>query len=161
MSARAAQLRPRSTTKTQLRIVRRRTRSHIKRSGSTRIAPVAIAVAIGVAAVIAAILLEQVALAQSAFHLSDLRAQYEEAQSQHEELLLEAAQLDSAARIERYARETLGMVDPDPATVQYIVADVRRPRPNGLHPANNPAVPPPGVAAGSPYGTFPAEGSSP
>ena len=163
MSARAASLRQRaSTRKTDLRVVRRRATSHIKRSGATKIAPVAIAVAIGVAAIIGAIILEQVALAQSAFHLSDLRSELEAAESEHEELLLEAAQLDSAARIERYARETLGMVDPEPASVQYIVANVGRgnggPRRN---PRNSPAVTTQGVAAGSPYGVLPAEGTSP
>ena len=163
MSARAASLRPRpSTRKTELRVVRRRTTSHIKRSGATRIAPVAIAVAIGIAAIVAAILLEQVALAQSAFHLSDLRTELQAAESEHEELLLEAAQLDSAARIERYARETLGMVDPEPASVQYIVANVRSG--NGSRrgkPRNLPDGTAPGVAAGSPYGVLPAEGTSP
>lgn len=121
----------------------------------------AIAVTIGVAAIIAAILLEQVALAQSAFRLSDLRTQFQEAEPQHEELLLEAAQLDSAARIERYARETLGMVDPDPASVQYIVANVGRSKTNGRRPSNSPALTLPGIAAGSPYGVLPAEGTSP
>ena len=162
MSARAAQLRPRpSTQKSELRVVRRRASSHIKRTGSTRIAPVAIAVTIGVAAIIAAILLEQVALAQSAFRLSELRAQYQEAQSLHEELLLEAAQLDSAARIERYARETLGMVDPDPASVHYIVAKVGRGQSHARPPSTSPGLGGPGIAAGSPYGEVPAEGTSP
>lgn len=162
MSARAAQLRPRPSTRpTDLRVVRRRATSHIKRTGSTRIAPVAIAVTIGVAAIIAAILLEQVALAQSAFRLSDLRTEYQEAGSRHEELLLEAAQLDSSARIERYARETLGMVDPDPAAVHYIVANVRRGKSHARPPSSSPALGGPGIAAGSPYGEVPAEGTSP
>ncbi len=163
MSARAASLRPRpSTRNTGLRVVRRRTTSHIKRSGATKIAPVAIAVAIGIAAIVAAILLEQVALAQSAFHQSDLRSRLEAAESEHEELLLEAAQLDSAARVERYARETLGMVDPEPTSVQYIVADVGRGKGSPRRgPRNSPAVTTGGVAAGSPYGVLPAEGTSP
>lgn len=39
--------------------------------------------------------------------------------------MLEAAKLDSEARIERYAREKLGMVDPEPQNVRYIVADIQ------------------------------------
>lgn len=38
--------------------------------------------------------------------------------------MLEAAKLDSAARVERYARENLGMVDPSPQNVRYIVANI-------------------------------------
>ena len=37
---------------------------------------------------------------------------------------MEAAKLDSSARIERYARTTLGMVEPAPSDIQYIVADL-------------------------------------
>ena len=69
--------------------------------------------------------LEQVILAQSAFELGTLRQDMAAAESLHEELLLESAKLDNAARIERYARQSLGMVEPAPGTVQYVVADVR------------------------------------
>ncbi|HYI45963.1 MAG TPA: cell division protein FtsL [Actinomycetota bacterium] len=75
--------------------------------------------------IIFAVLLEQVVLAQSAFELGTLRQDMAAAESLHEELLLESAKLDNAARIERYARQSLGMVEPAPGTVQYVVADVR------------------------------------
>ena len=162
MSARASVLTPRvSKGGRDLRVVRRRSRRLVTRSPGTRIAPFAIVAAIGVAAIIATVLLEQVMLAQSAFHLSDLRTELQEAEAKHEELLLESATLDSATRIERYARETLGMIDPPPGSVRYIVADIDRggrarvrPGPRNGPPSSG------GIAAGSPF-TLPAEGASP
>ncbi|HVF52803.1 MAG TPA: cell division protein FtsL [Actinomycetota bacterium] len=77
-------------------------------------------------AVVFAVLVEQVVLAQSAFELGKIRKQLTEAQSLQEELLLEAATLESPARVENFARNHLGMVDPDPALTQYIVADIGR-----------------------------------
>jgi len=68
------------------------------------------------------VLLEQVVLAQSAFKLAHLRERLVEAEREQEELRLEAARLESPARIERYARDVLGMVDPQQVT--YIVADI-------------------------------------
>ena len=162
MSARATALAPRVSKRGRdLRVVRRRSRKLVTRSPGTRVAPLAIVAAIGVAAVIAAVLLEQVMLAQSAFHLSDLRTELQEAEAAHEELLLESATLDSATRIERYARETLGMIEPPPGTVRYIVADVGRGGRARVRPG--PREEPAGgggVAAGSPY-TVPADGASP
>lgn len=132
MSGRQAAARRRATSSrdhNHLRLVRRKRRSRklIKRSVTRRLAPLAIVGAIVIAATIFAVLLEQVVLAQSAFDLARIRERIARAENRHEELLLEAARLDSSARIESYARETLGMVDPEPANVQYIVANVRVP----------------------------------
>jgi cell division protein FtsL len=112
-----------------LRLVRRKKRSRklIKRSVTRRLAPFAIVGAIAIAATIFAVLLEQVVLAQSAFDLARIRERIAKAEARHEELLLESARLDSSARIESYARETLGMIDPERANVHYIVARVRVP----------------------------------
>lgn len=108
-----------------LKVVRRRkNRKLIKRTGARRLAPFTILATIAIVAIVAAVLLEQVVLAQSAFKLSNIREQLSEAEENREVLMLEAAKLDSAARIERYARETLGMVDPAPHQVRYIVADI-------------------------------------
>ncbi len=76
-------------------------------------------------ALIFGVLLEQVILAQSAFELAQVRKDLTEAQSLHEELLLDAATLESPGRIETYARHKIGMVDPDPLTTQYVVADIK------------------------------------
>ncbi len=164
MSARASALGSRARAaggETPLRLVRRRSRRLITRSVATRVAPMALATAIGIAAIVTAILLEQVVLAQSAFHLSDLRTQLESAQARHEELLLESASLDSAARIERYARDVLGMVEPPPEAVRYIVADVGRGLGNRRRGPGSSAGAGPGVATGSPYAVLPGTGSSP
>ncbi|MGH2809073.1 MAG: septum formation initiator family protein [Actinomycetota bacterium] len=151
MSARATALHARSAPrKAELRVVRRKSRRLIKRTAATRIAPIAIIAAIGVAAIIAMVLLMQVVLAQSAFHVSDLRQEIQQEQARHEELVLEAARLDSAGRIERYARESLGMIAPDPAAIHYIVADVGRR--GGIQRVPTVAASnDPGVAAGSPF----------
>ena len=127
MSARPSQLRaPRTRTRTPgLRLVRRRSRKLIRRGLSTRLAPVAIVTSIGVVAVVIAVLLEQVVLAQSAFELTRIRAEVVEAEAEHQELLLEATRLGSPGRIERYATEELGMVKPRPQDVDYVVADVK------------------------------------
>ena len=108
-----------------LEVVRRRNnRKLIKRSGARRLAPFTILAVIAIGAIVSAVLLEQVVLAQSAFKLTDIREELAEAQEDREVLMLEAAKLDSAARIERYARDDLGMVDPDPKNVRYIVANI-------------------------------------
>jgi cell division protein FtsL len=69
------------------------------------------------------VLLEQVVLAQSAFELGRVREEVVAAETHHQELLLEATKLGSPGRIERFAREELGMVDS--TEVGYIVAEVR------------------------------------
>jgi cell division protein FtsB len=105
-----------------LQVIRRRSRALIKRGPARRLAPAAILAAICVGGVVLAILLEQVMLAQSAFELTRLRRGLVNAQSRHETLLLEAAELDSPSRIESYARDALGMVEP--GDQDYVVADI-------------------------------------
>ena len=155
MSARAADIRSkaRRSGRPELRVVRkRRSRSLIKRTEGRRIS-IYIAGAIIASAIVAAVMLEQVVLAQSAFHLSDLRRDLQVAQEKHEELLLQAAQLDSSARIERYARENLGMVEPVPEGVQYIVADIKQPQRlrDGTRRKGRPSLPTEGLASSDPY----------
>ena len=113
-----------------LEVVRRRSKGLIRRSPARRLAPAAILGAIGVVAVIFAILLEQVVLAQSAFELSRLRSELATVQARHERAMFEASRLESPERIERYAREELGMVEPPFS--EYVTADVRAPRSPGL-----------------------------
>ena len=127
MSARPSQLRaPRTRPKTPgLRLVRRRSRSLIRRGVSTRLAPLAIIASVGVALVIVGVLLEQVVLAQSAFKLTRVREQVVKAEAEHQELLLEATRLGSPGRIEKYAMEELGMMKPGPKNINYIVADIK------------------------------------
>jgi cell division protein FtsL len=127
VSARPSQLRtPRTRPEIPgLRLVRRRSRSLIKRGFSTRLAPLAIIASIGVALVVFGVLLEQVVLAQSAFKLARVRAQVVEAEAEHQALLLEATRLGSPGRIEKYAMEELGMVKPGHANTDYIVADIK------------------------------------
>ena len=156
MSARASTLRVRTPQKsgTELRVVhKRRSRNLVKKSEERRSMSLYIGLGLFAGAVIAAILLEQVVLAQSAFHLSDLRKELQAAEEKHEVLLLEAAQLDSSARIERYARENLGMIDPGPAGVQYIVADIKQPKHlrTGIGGKHETTIPTEGLATGDPY----------
>ncbi|HJR44022.1 MAG TPA: cell division protein FtsL [Actinomycetota bacterium] len=114
------------SSKPELKLVqRRKSKRLIKRTGARRMAPFTILAGIAIGAVIAGVLLEQVVLAQSAFKLAHIREEVAEAEENREVLMLEAAKLDSAARIERYARENLGMIEPEPTNVRYIVADIR------------------------------------
>lgn len=106
----------------ELKVLRRRGRSLIKRSASRRSAPWLIVGVITVAAIVAGVLLEQVILAQSAFKLEAINKRVVAAESLQEELLAEMAKLESPGRIERYARTRLGMTDP--TSVEYIVARV-------------------------------------
>ena len=64
-------------------------------------------------------------LAQSAFKLQRIQQRLQAAEAEQQELLLEAAQLESPGRIELYARTRIGMVDAPPERVQYIVANVQ------------------------------------
>ena len=153
MSAHATDLRTRrigATKKPQLRVVKKKStaKGRARRSVSIYVTAGLIA-----AAIVTAILLEQVVLAQSAFQLSDLRSELMAAEEKHEVLLLEAAQLDSSARIERYARENLGMVDPAPDGIQYIVADIKQPKQlrGGIGRKHKTTLPTEGVATGDPY----------
>lgn len=136
MSARAAQVRHSAPAKkSDLRVVRRSGRTLIKRSGSRRTAPWFIVAMIMVGALITGVLLEQVVLAQSAFKLQDIDKRLAQAETRQEELLAEMAELESPGRIERYARVSLGMVDP--TSIEYIVARVRTGTDNRLADALN------------------------
>ncbi|MDQ3646935.1 MAG: cell division protein FtsL [Actinomycetota bacterium] len=105
-----------------LKAVRKRSR-HLNKKGSHRITPLLVVATICAAAVIAGVVLEQVVLAQSAFKVVRLRDRTAAAEARHEELLLEAARLEAPGRIERVAREEIGMIDaPAPS---YIVADIK------------------------------------
>jgi cell division protein FtsL len=131
--------------------VRRGSRGLLVRGGSRRLVSYGIAASIIVLAVVFAVLLEQVVLAQSAFKLKDIQDRLVAAESQHKELMLEAARLESADRIERFARDRLGMVEPDTRSVSYIQADVVRPDRSQI--AEDPPAPDPGTrgtAAGAP-----------
>ena len=124
MSARAAQVkRPARRASSDLRVVRRSSRSLIKRSGSRKTAPIAIVGTIALVAVIAGVLITQVVLAQSAYKLQEINKKLAQAETHQEELLAEMALLESPGRIERYARTNLGMVEP--TSIEYIVAKVR------------------------------------
>jgi cell division protein FtsL len=112
----------RTPTDDPLRIVRRRSRKLIKRRNPRRVAPLAIIAVILSGAIVSGVLLEQVMSAQTAFRLSRLTAATQAAQEKNGELLLQATRLGSPARIERYARTKLGMVDP--TDLQYIIANV-------------------------------------
>lgn len=153
MSARAAQVRRAApAAKADLRVIRRRGRSLIKRSGSRRTAPWFIVAIITVGSVVAGVLLEQVVLAQSAFKLQEMDKRLAQAETRQEELLAEMAELESPGRIERYARNYLGMVDP--SSIEYIVARVRTGTDNRLADALNAAdLPLPGAASAA--GTSP------
>jgi cell division protein FtsB len=153
VSARAAQVRrPTRTVASDLRVVRRRSRSLIKRTGSRRTAPLLIVGVIAVVGIIAGVLITQVVLAQSAFKLQEIDRRLTQAEARQEELLADMALLESPGRIERYARQTLGMVEP--TTVEYIVANVKTGSDNRLAEAlERRDVPLPG--AGTAAGTTP------
>lgn len=108
-----------------LRVVRRRSRNLIRRGDGRRVAPLAILAGICALAIVFGVLLEQVVLAQSAFRLARIRHRLVQAEERHERLMLEIAGLESPDRIERFARERLGMVEPRSGVLQFVVADVR------------------------------------
>lgn len=142
MSTAAARRAPRSTKEdANLRVVRRKERNLIQRGKSRKLAPATIVGAIVAATLLFGVLLERVALSQSAFKLWDIRKELALEEERHEELLLEAARLESPARIERYARTRLGMIDPE--TVEYIVADIPTRNRAGLAAATRPKMSPP------------------
>ncbi|HZA20809.1 MAG TPA: hypothetical protein VE889_08175, partial [Actinomycetota bacterium] len=92
MSARSSQVRARGRDHgSHLRVVRRGARGLLVRGGSRRLVSYGIAASIIVLAVVFAVLLEQVVLAQSAFKLKDIQDRLIAAESQHKELMLEAA----------------------------------------------------------------------
>ena len=114
---------PRAAPRPPLGVARRRSRDLTVRTRARRLAPLAIGGVILALAIVFGILLEQVVLAQSAFRLADISKQLTEEQSRHQELLLKAARLESGDRIERIARDRLGMVEP--RHTEYVVADIR------------------------------------
>lgn len=119
---------------------------------SRRLAKLLIAGALGVAAIIFTVVLEQVVLAQSAFHLTKIRAELAAAEGQHQELLVDATRLENPTRIESYARSRLGMIDPP--YVDYLVARIPRPpdeRASSSRAAGPPASTGRAAASGAPY----------
>lgn len=88
-------------------------------------APVVVIGAILVAATIFTVLLEQVVLAQTGFKMAQLREEMAKAESEHAKLVLKAARLSSSERIEKVAVDQLGMVQPKPEQIRYVVANVR------------------------------------
>lgn len=139
MSARSSHVRADGReSKSHLRVVRRGSDDLMVRAGTRRLASFGIAATIVVLGVVFAVLLEQVVLAQSAFKLKGIQDDLVAAESRHRGLMLEAAKLESSERIERFARDRLGMVKPDMRTVGYIQADVIRRR-DGARIADDPA----------------------
>ena len=124
MSARGSSVRAARSDKsaTKLKVVRRKKRGLIRRGSQRRVAPFLVLGGITVVAIVFAILLEQVVLAQTGFKMATLRERTLKAEARQAELVLEAAKLGSAERIERVAMDRLGMVQP--TRVEYIVADV-------------------------------------
>lgn len=123
MSARAAEIRRRpQTAKSDLRLVRRRGRRLIKRSGARKTVPLAIVGTILVVAIVGGVLITQVVLAQSAYKLQEINSKLTQAETRQQELLADMALLESPGRIERHARTKLGMVAP--TDVEYIVAKI-------------------------------------
>jgi cell division protein FtsL len=121
MSARAQQVRQAVRERAALRVVGGKTAFVMPRP---RIAPLAVVAVLCVLGIVFGVLLERVMLAQSAFELTRLMKRVEAADERRSELTFEVARRENPGRIEDYARTQLGMVDPDPTTMQYIVADV-------------------------------------
>ena len=130
MSARAQEIRQAVRERAALRVVGDE-RPALK--PVRRVSPLAIVVALCVLGTVGLVMVERVMLAQSAFELTSLMKQVEAADERRSELTFEVARRENPGRIEHYARTKLGMVDPDPTKIQYIVADVapRRTDPAG------------------------------
>src|ERR671918_869031 len=124
VSTRAPQVRRHRPHRPHLRVVRRKSRGLMVRSESRRMVPLVIVTGIAVFAVVVGVLLEQVVLAQSAFKLARVREMLITEEQRHQNLLLEATRLEGSGRIERYAREVLGMVESKPQSTNYLIADV-------------------------------------
>jgi cell division protein FtsL len=71
--------------------------------------------------IIFGVLFTRVVLVKTSFKLQKLQEDLVAAEEMHEELLLEAAKMESPERIERVAR-AMGMIEPP--TVNYIVAHI-------------------------------------
>jgi hypothetical protein len=116
MSARAAQrVTKRAPAKKKLSIV------EPSKKAQRRLPWLVIISLICVFTVIFGVLFARVVLVKSSFKLQKLQNNLTAAEELHEELMLEAAKLESPAQIERKAR-ALGMVDP--VAINYIVADI-------------------------------------
>jgi cell division protein FtsL len=121
MSARAQEIRQAVRERAALRVVgdqRPTLKPH------RRVSPLVFLAIVCVLGTVALVLVERVMLAQSAFELTRLMERVEAADERRSELAFEVARRENPGRIEHYARTKLGMVDPDPASIQYIVADV-------------------------------------
>ncbi len=135
MSARAQEIRAAVRARAALRIVGDERAARVARR---RVSPLAIVAVVCVLGTVALVLVERVMLAQSAFEMTRLMKHVEALDERRSELTFEVARRENPGRIEKFAREQLGMVDPDPTRIRYIVADVapRRTDPAGgaLHP---------------------------
>ncbi|MDQ3956858.1 MAG: cell division protein FtsL [Actinomycetota bacterium] len=123
MSARAQEVRQAVRERAALRVVGGSSSALLERS-RRRISPLVVVAVLSVIGIVFGVLLERVMLAQSAFELTRLMERVEAADQRRSELTFEVARRENPGRIEHYARTELGMVDPDPATLRYIVADV-------------------------------------
>ena len=121
MSARAQEIRQAVRERAALRVVGDKRPALAPRR---RVSPFVIAAVIAVLGTVALVLVERVMLAQSAFELTRLMERVEASDERRSELTFEVARRENPGRIERYARTKLGMVDPDPTAIEYIVADV-------------------------------------
>ena len=113
---------PPAQSEAPLTLIRRTSRDLIKRGPHTRLAFVVALAAVFVGALVCTVLIEQVTLAQSAFRLARIRQETIAAERRNQELLLQMTKLQSPARIEKYARTELGMVEP--TRIDYVIADV-------------------------------------
>ena len=143
---------PRPSQSPSLRVVRRRSRNLIRRGEGRRVAPLAILAGICALAIVFGVLLEQVVLAQSAFRLARIRHRLVQAEERHERLMLEVAGLESPERIDRYARERLGMLEPRSDQLEFVVADVRSRADRRALAESAPDAPPQDDAAAAPAG---------
>lgn len=122
MSARAQEIRQAVRERAALRVVGDGRRPVLK--PHRRVSPLVICAIVAVLGTVALVLVERVMLAQSAFEMTRLMERVESADERRSELAFEVARRENPGRIEHFARTELGMVDPDPARIQYIVADV-------------------------------------
>lgn len=121
MSARAQEIRQAVRERAALRVVGDR-RPNLK--PHRRVSPLVVLAVVCVLGTVALVLVERVMLAQSAFELTRLMERVEAADERRSELAFDVARRENPGRIEHYARTRLGMVDPDPTKIEYIVADV-------------------------------------
>jgi cell division protein FtsL len=143
-AARAPARRPKAAQR-ELKVVRRKKKGLIRRSASSKSAPIFVAGVVLVIATISVVLFEQVMLAQTAFKVQQMRQQMVKAEARHAELVLQAARLGSSARIEKVAIHELGMTHPE--EIQYVVANIRTGDPRLAKGDPQPVLPPSHAAA--------------